>query len=182
MHSLTPSSDLRIADLPPDLREEGVRLKTRYHALIADAGLHAKDGAVDLGKLGDMDIVKSVDLGTLRSIAETAEALHALEYSALPEEVRQDCPYDEYCSPAFAKEAASQGSTPFQWAGKRHIAREEERAKDPFANIKVSGNLDLRGVTQLRPLPKGLILGGLFLTPLPGATGKKPDDENNNTP
>lgn len=168
-----PSSDLRIADLPEDVREDGERLKATYHALAADAGLLTEDGAMDLGKLGDLDTVKALNLETLRGIHAAAERLAdlgspaRLEHRALQEPFRKDCRLKEFRSSIFSDIAFHHRFWPFQWAQVRMVERQSRgfitsavfTAQGPRA-LAVTGDLDLGRCTALRALPADLSVAG----------------------
>ena len=75
---------LTLADLPPERRDEGRRLHTQYHALLAEAGL-LDAGRADLGKLEDASFVRRADPRVLRDIAQVQERLANLTTLDLPE-------------------------------------------------------------------------------------------------
>lgn len=79
MPHITPNSDLRIADLPEDAREEGARLRAVYLANLAEAGFLTTDGAVDLGRLSDIQAVRTADIRLLRDALAAAERLSVLD-------------------------------------------------------------------------------------------------------
>lgn len=167
MSPLHPSTDLRIADLPEDLRDEGTRLRAEYYALLSRGGFLNDDGAVDLGLLQDLERVQSCDLATLRAIAETAEALANLEgpvrreYEELQAPFRRDCPIEEYCSADFTEEAASNGFSRFQWAQVQMVCRQAALSTSVFTpdglrKLKVEGFLQLQNCEHLTALPAEL--------------------------
>lgn len=155
MQQSTPRADLTLADLPEDLRDEGARLKARYHALASDAGLLTEEGAMDVRKLDDLSFVKTANLGMLRDLLGTSEKLLLLDmYRALPDAVRVACPFAEFSAPAFAPDRFSAE----QWAYVQTIVRQSGGVVDAgsFAPLRAAGltclgDLDLAdtGITFL---------------------------------
>lgn len=175
MDNLQSSADLRIADLPPDLRAKGQALRDRYHALAAHAGLLTETGAVDLGKLDDLAFVKSAELAVLREIVATVEELERLtdprfrQYRELQAAFRAACDFDEFRSVFFTAEAISLGLSSFQWVEIRTVHLQTGgiatpavyRAQGP-RRLSWPGAMNLRGCTNLTALPVDFTIEGRF--------------------
>lgn len=170
-----PASDLRIADLPEDLRPEAERLKAEYHALAMEANLLNPAGEYEPQRLDDFVFVEQSDLDALTKLAAIGEELLNLasplrrEYEAFDPAIKRLVPVDEVLSPAFAADAASRGFTPVQWVGVQVLERQRPLSTSGCKPLGSHGlffpkDLVLSNVKELRVLPPGLtVRGNAFL-------------------